>query len=138
MVRQGRPAQDTGAGPQAAKRRGCAGWRVHSRHPLAQGRTSVTAHYNVDEASSLETLPDHAADVILVMIWETAEGGTDTLKAFLSEPAVQTLLVVQSGQVFALDGSAMVGSALAKPIDGLDQIESILSQPGLDLGLVAE
>lgn len=97
-----------------------------------------SANFSAEEARSLESLADHAADVIFVMVWDAAEGGSDTLSAFLSEPVVQTLPAAQAAQVFALDGSAMVGAAWAKPMNGLDQVAAILSQASLDLGLVAE
>jgi iron complex transport system substrate-binding protein len=96
------------------------------------------AHFAAEEARSLESIADHAADIIFVMVWDAAEGGSDTLAAFLAEPVVQTLPAARAGQVFALDGSAMVGSAWSKPMNGLDQVAAILSRPDLDLGLVAE
>lgn len=80
------------------------------------------------EPRSLESLADHLADVMFVMVWDAAEGGSDTLAAFLDEPVVQTLPVAQAGQVFALDGSAKVGSSWAKPVKGLAQLSAILSQ----------
>lgn len=97
-----------------------------------------TANFGAEEPRSLESLADHAADVVFVMVWDASEGGSDTLSAFLSEPVVQTLPAAQKGQVFALDGSAMVGAAWAKPMNGLDQVAAILSRPALDLSLVAE
>lgn len=96
------------------------------------------AHFGAEEPRSLESLADHAADVVLVMVWDAAEGGSDTLAAFLAEPVARTLPAVRAGQVFALDGSAMVGSAWAKPINGLEQVAEILSLPTLDLDLVVE
>lgn len=96
------------------------------------------AHFGADEPRSLESLGDHAADVIFVMVWDATEGGSDTLSAFLAAPVVQTLPAVQAGQVFALDGSAMVGAAWAKAVNGLDQVSAILSRPDLDLSLVSE
>lgn len=97
-----------------------------------------TAQFGADEPRSLESIADHAADIIFVMVWDAAEGGSDTLADFLAEPVVQTLPAAQAGQVFALDGSAMVGAAWAKPMNGLDQVAAILSRPDLALDLVAE
>lgn len=97
-----------------------------------------TVHFGADEPRSLESIADHAADIIFVMVWDAAEGGSDSLSAFLAEPVVQTLPSAQAGQVFALDGSAMVGAAWAKPMNGLDQVAAILSQEGLNFGIVAE
>ncbi len=63
-----------------------------------------TAQFGAEEPRILESLGDHAADVIFVMVWDAAEGGSDTLAAFLAEPVVQTLPGAQAGQVFALEG----------------------------------
>ena len=96
------------------------------------------ANFAAEEPRSLESLADHAADIILVTVFDASEGGSDTLAAFLAEPVVQTLPAAQAGQVFALDASAMVGSAWAKPMNGLDQVQAILSRPDLNRDLVAE
>lgn len=56
----------------------------------------------------------------------------------LAAPVVQSLPVVQAGQFFVLDGSAMVGSDWAKAANGLDQIAEVLLRDDLNRDLVQE
>ncbi|MEM8822651.1 MAG: hypothetical protein AAGF30_03485 [Pseudomonadota bacterium] len=88
---------------------------------------------------SIETIGEHAADVMFLVVFDQDVGGdSDTYGALMEEALVKTLPVSQAGQLVALDGIAMVGSAWAKAINGLEQVSAVLTASDLNRDLVAE
>lgn len=91
------------------------------------------------EVKSMEALGDHSADVMFFMAFDADEGGdSDEYGEFLSQPLVQSLPTAQAGQLVMLNGSAMVGSAWGKAMNGLDQIAAVLLRDDLNRDLVQE
>jgi iron complex transport system substrate-binding protein len=91
------------------------------------------------EYRSIETIGDHSGDVMFQLVFDADDRGeSDAFAAFTSHPLVQATEVAQAGQIYPLDGSAMVGSAWGKVINGLDQIAEVLTREDLDRDLVAE
>ena len=102
-------------------------------------RTAVEDVGAEREYRAMETLGDHAADVMLLLTFDADESVfSASFEDFMADPLVQALPVAQAGQVFALDGAQMVGAAWAKPMNGLDQIADVLLRDDLDRGLVVE
>ncbi|NDV01230.1 ABC transporter substrate-binding protein [Pseudoroseicyclus tamaricis] len=90
-------------------------------------------------ARSIETIGDHEADVMFLLVYDADKrGDSDAFAAFTSHPLVQATQVAQAGQIVPLDGSAMVGSAWGKVMNGLDQISETLAREDLNRDLVAE
>lgn len=88
---------------------------------------------------SMEALGDHSADVMFFMAFDADEGGdSDDYGDFIAQPLVQALPVAQADQLVMLDGSAMVGSAWGKAMNGLDQIATVLLRDDLTRDLVQE
>lgn len=91
------------------------------------------------EYRSIETIGAHEADVMFQLVYDADDrGDSDAYAEFTSHPLVQATAVAQAGQVFALDGSKMVGSAWGKVMNGLDQIAAVLTRDDLNRDLVAE
>ncbi|MEM8590957.1 MAG: ABC transporter substrate-binding protein [Pseudomonadota bacterium] len=88
---------------------------------------------------SMESIGDHAADVMFLMVFDQDRGGdSDTFGEFSNHPLVQTLPVAQAGQLLPLDGIAMVGSVWGKAMNGLDQVSAVLTRNDLNRDLVQE
>lgn len=88
---------------------------------------------------SLEMLGDHVADVMFFISFDADDGGPSAqFEDFLNAPLVRALPVARAGQVFPLDGSAMVGSAWGKIENTLDAITAVLLRADLNRDLVRE
>ena len=91
------------------------------------------------EPRSLEALGEHAADAMLFVAFDADDGGaSSSFAAFAGQPVVQALPVAQAGQLFPLDGAAMVGASWGKIRSGLDQVGAVLARDGLRRDLVIE
>ncbi|MBO6922473.1 MULTISPECIES: ABC transporter substrate-binding protein [Paracoccaceae] len=91
------------------------------------------------EYRAMETVGGHEADAMLHLVYDADDGGaSDSHAAFTAHPLVQAMAVTRAGQVYPLDGIAMVGSAWGKAENGLDQIATILLREDLDRDLVTE
>ena len=91
------------------------------------------------ESRSLEVIGDHVADIMFFVAFDADDGGnSDAFADFTAEAIVQALPVTQAGQLFVLDGSAMVGWAWGKIENGLDQISAVLLRDDLNRDLVIE
>ncbi|MEM6428408.1 MAG: ABC transporter substrate-binding protein, partial [Deinococcota bacterium] len=91
------------------------------------------------EYRSMETIGDHAADVMFQLVFDADDrGDSDAFTAFTSESIVSVLPVAQEGQIYPLNGSTMVGSGWGKVMNGLEQIASVLLQDDLNRDLVQE
>lgn len=91
------------------------------------------------EYRSIETIGDHAADVMFQLVFDADDrGDSDAHAAFTSHPLVAATPVAQAGQIYPLDGSQMVGSAWGKVMNGLDQIAAVLTREDLNRDLVVE
>ncbi|MEM7709421.1 MAG: ABC transporter substrate-binding protein [Pseudomonadota bacterium] len=106
---------------------------------LSMTRTAAE-HVGVErEYRAMETLGNHAADVMLLVTFDANESVfSASFEDFMADPLVQALPVAPAGQVFAVDGGAMVGSAWSKPVHGLRHITDILLRDDLDRDLVME
>lgn len=91
------------------------------------------------EYRSMETIGGHAADVMLQLVYDADDGGTsDSHAAFVAHPLVQVMPVAEAGQIYVLDGIAMVGSAWGKATNGLEQVSAVLTDPDVNRDLVQE
>jgi ABC-type Fe3+-hydroxamate transport system substrate-binding protein len=91
------------------------------------------------EARSLETLGEHAADVMFFLAFDGDEGGASAEFAdFMSQPGVGALPVAQAGQIVEIDATRMVGTSWAKATEGLEMIAEVIGRGDLNRDLVQE
>lgn len=77
---------------------------------------------------SVELLPDHDADVVLVVDYSgdvSGDAGSET-RGFLAQPIWQQLQASQNGQLHVIDGTVTVGAAWARMDAFLDVLETHL------------
>jgi iron complex transport system substrate-binding protein len=89
------------------------------------------------DAFSLEMLPQHDADVVLVINF----GGEDqdpNFTAFVNSPLFTTLAAARAGQTYIIDGTNTVGAGWSKMDAFLSELERLLLAPELDVNVVAE
>jgi iron complex transport system substrate-binding protein len=101
------------------------------RPPSQQGEAGL------DETFSLEQLPEHDADVVLVIDY-SGEGQDPGLDALVGSSLYANLAAAQADQTFLIDGSQTVGAAWARMNRFLDDLERILLDPELDVDVVDE
>lgn len=89
------------------------------------------------DAFSLETLPAHDADVVLVINF-AGEDQDPSFDAFITGPIFQALGAAGAGQTYVIDGTQTVGAGWSKMGAFLDQLETILLDPDLNLDVVQE
>lgn len=89
------------------------------------------------DAFSLETLPDHDADVVLVINF-ASDDSAPGFDAFVKSPIFQTLAAARAGQTYVIDGTQTVGAGWTKMDAFLAELERILLAPDLDVNVVAE
>ena len=90
-----------------------------------------------DETFSVENLADHDADVVLVIDY-SGEDQDPGLEALTTSPLYANLAAAQADQIFLIDGTQTVGAAWARMGRFLDELESILLDPELDVDIVSE
>lgn len=93
-----------------------------------------TGSYN---AFSLETLPAHDADVVLVINF-AGEGQDPNFDAFINAPIFQALGAARAGQTYVVDGTQTVGAGWSKMDAFIAELENILLNPDLDVDVVQE
>lgn len=86
---------------------------------------------------SIETLPEHDADVMLIISY-AGEERDPVLDGFVGSPILQALGVAQAEQVYVVDGLSVVGAGWSKMDTFLDQLEGILLAPELNVDVVRE
>jgi iron complex transport system substrate-binding protein len=101
------------------------------RPPSQQGDAGL------DETFSLEQLPEHDADVVLVIDY-SGEGQDPGLDALLGSSLFDNLAAEQAGQVVLIDGTQAVGAAWARMNRFLDDLERVLLDPDLDADVIDE
>jgi iron complex transport system substrate-binding protein len=101
------------------------------RPPSQQGDAGL------DETFSLEQLPEHDADVVLVIDY-SGEGQDPGLDALLGSSLFDNLAAEQAGQVVLIDGTQAVGAAWARMNRFLDDLERMLLDPDLDADVIDE
>ncbi|MEM7125986.1 MAG: ABC transporter substrate-binding protein [Chloroflexota bacterium] len=89
------------------------------------------------EEFSIETLSDHDADVVLVFTF-SAEGQDPNFDAFMDSPLLAALNASQAEQIYVIDGLKTVGSAWGKMTTFVEELETILLDPDLDVDVVQE
>lgn len=89
------------------------------------------------DAFSLETLSEHDADVLLVINY-AGEDQDPSFDAFVNSPIFTTLAASQAGQVYIIDGTQTVGAAWGKMNNFLNELETILLNPALNIAVVQE
>ncbi|MGB9752284.1 ABC transporter substrate-binding protein [Roseiflexus castenholzii] len=89
------------------------------------------------DAFSLETLPDHDADVVLVINF-AGDAGDPGFDAFINSPIFQTLAATRAGQTYVIDGTQTAGAGWTKMDAFLTELERILLAPELDVDVVTE
>lgn len=89
------------------------------------------------EYFSVETLPEHDADVMLVFNF-SGEAQDPNFDAFINSPIFTSLDVAQARQVYIIDGTETVGAAWGKMDAYLDELERILLDPKLNVDVVQE
>jgi iron complex transport system substrate-binding protein len=90
-----------------------------------------------DDTFSVETLPQHDADVVLVINF----GGEDqdpNFTAFVNSPLFTSLAAARAGQVYIIDGTRTVGAGWSKMGAFLSELERILLAPDLAVDVVVE
>ncbi|MGB3338165.1 MAG: ABC transporter substrate-binding protein [Devosia sp.] len=88
---------------------------------------------------SWETLGNHNADVIFHLHYDNDDlNAPSHHDAFKALDLVKALPVAQAGQIFPLDGAAMVGSSWRKATNGLEQISAVLLREDLNRDVVQE
>lgn len=90
-----------------------------------------------DETFSVENLADHDADVVLVIDY-SGEGQDPGLETLTSSPLFTNLAAARADQIFLIDGTQTVGAAWARMGRFLDELETILLDPELNIDVVAE
>jgi iron complex transport system substrate-binding protein len=86
---------------------------------------------------SVEKLPEHDADVMLIVSY-AGEEQDPVLDAFVASPILNALGVAQAEQVYVLDGLSVVGAGWSKMETLLDELERILLAPELNVDVVQE
>ncbi len=89
------------------------------------------------EPFSMETLPEHDADVVLVIDY-SEEKQAPNLEALVGAPLYKSLAAHEAGQAHVIDGTETVGAAWARMGAFLDDLERILLDTDLDTGVVRE
>lgn len=89
------------------------------------------------EPFSMETLPEHDADVVLVIDYSEEEQAPN-FEALVESPLYKSLSAYEAGQTYVIDGTKTVGAAWARMEAFLDELERILLDPDLDTGVVRE
>jgi iron complex transport system substrate-binding protein len=89
------------------------------------------------DAFSLETLPEHDADVVLVINF-SGDNGAPAFETFINAPIFGTLAAQRAGQVFVIDGTQTVGAGWSKMDAFLAELERILLAPELRTDVVEE
>lgn len=89
------------------------------------------------EYLSVEALPEHDADVVLVFDF-SGDGQDPNVEAFVNSPLFTSLSASQAGQTYLIDGTETVGAAWGKMTAYLDELERILLDPDLDVDVVQE
>lgn len=92
----------------------------------------------ISQARSIETVLAHNADVMIQVVFDTEWAEPHQYETLIALPLVQFLPVAQAGQIFAIDGTQMVGSAWEKAMNGLELMADILTDPNIDRDLVLE
>jgi iron complex transport system substrate-binding protein len=87
------------------------------------------------ELQSIEALPDHDADVLLVLDF-SGESQSPQIQSFLSSPLFGALASSEAGQAFVIDGTQTVGAAWGKMGAFLDELVRILLDPDIDADVV--
>ena len=89
------------------------------------------------EYLSVESLPEHDADAILVFDF-SGEGQDPNVDAFMNSPLFEALNAAQADQVYRVDGTQTVGAAWGKMEAYLNELERILLSPDLETDVVQE
>lgn len=89
------------------------------------------------EPYSIETLPAHDADVVLVINY-AGEGQDPNFDAFVNSPLFTSLAAARAEQVYIIDGTKTVGAAWSKMNAFIDELERILLDSNLDVNVVQE
>lgn len=90
-----------------------------------------------DDYRSVEKLPEHDADVMLIISY-AGEEQDPVLDAFVTSPLLNALGVTEAKQVFVVDGLSVVGAGWGKMDTFLDELERILLAPELNVDVVQE
>lgn len=102
------------------------------RRPAPESGPDAYADYR-----SIETLPEHDADVMLIISY-AGEEQDPVLDGFMDSPILQALGAARAEQVYVLDGLSVVGAGWSKMDAFLEQLERILLAPELRMDVVAE
>lgn len=90
-----------------------------------------------DEEYSLEQLPAHDADVLIIddFAGDSSDPGVEAIE---TSPLYRNLKATAAGQSYVIDATRSVGSAWARMNVFLDELERILLDPDLDRDLIDE
>lgn len=89
------------------------------------------------EYRSLEVLSEHEADVMIIISY-TGEEQDPLFDDFVNSPILNSLGVAQAEQIYIVDGLAVVGAGWSKMNTFIDELETILLEPTLDVDVVQE
>lgn len=90
-----------------------------------------------DEEFSLERLPEHDADVLIIDDY-SGEDSDPGVEAIEESPLFSRLGATRAGQAYTIDATRSVGAAWARMNVFLDELERILTDPDLDRDVVDE
>ncbi len=111
-------------------------FRLDRRVPPVLGLTMLALLTTV-EAFTIESLPEHDADVVLVINF-AGEDQDAAFDAVMASPLLATLAAARADQVFVLDGTQIVGAGWTKMDAFLTELERLLLAPELDITVVNE
>jgi iron complex transport system substrate-binding protein len=86
--------------------------------------------YDGGDELSIEVLPQHDADVVLLVDYQ-GESSEVPFNEVLGSPLWQQLEAAKRGQVFMLDGTEVVGASWGMMLAALDALEAALLRDGL-------
>lgn len=89
------------------------------------------------DAFSIEALPDHDADVVLVINF-AGDGQDPGFDALVTSPLFTTLAAARAGQTYVIDGTLTVGAGWSKMDAFLAELERILLAPELKVDVIRE
>jgi iron complex transport system substrate-binding protein len=89
------------------------------------------------EYRSIELLSEHEADVMIIVSY-TGEEQDPLFDEFVNSSILNTLGVAQADQIYILDGLRVVGAGWSKMNTFIDELETILLNPALNIEIVQE
>ena len=91
----------------------------------------------ITDLRSVETLPEHDADVMIIISY-TGEDQDPLFDEFFNSPILNNLRVAEAEQIYVFDGLRTVGAGWGKMNSFIDELERVLLNPDLNIDVVQE